>query len=75
MIKALFSVWTGPCGVQQYADYIREAGLTVVCEGTETIYVKSEGETEGGASWNILVALVQKHGTDFYFQPKMVRHL
>ena len=75
MMKALFSLWTGPCLVKQLAEKAREAGLTVTCEGTETVYVVSEGTDAGGAGWNVLVALVQKHGTDFGLRPKMLHQL
>lgn len=75
MVKALFSVWTGPVLVGQLANKMRDAGITVTCEGTETVYVESSGETVDGASWNVLAALCSKHRTDFGLRPKVVRRL
>jgi hypothetical protein len=75
MVKALFSVWTGPCLVGQLADKMREAGLTVACEGTEHVHVESEGETVDGASWNVLAALCSKWATDFGMRPRLLRQL
>lgn len=75
MMKALFSVWTGPCLMKQLADKVREAGLTVACEGTEVLHVESEGTDVDGAAWNILASLCSKHGVDFGFRPKMIRQL
>lgn len=75
MMKALFSCWTGPVLVKQLADKMREAGLTVACEGTEHVHVESEGTDGEGAAWNVLVALFSKHKTDFGLRPKMLRQL
>jgi hypothetical protein len=63
-------VWTGPTLVGQIAEKCRQAGITVLIEGTEHIHVEMDGLTVGGAGWNVLVALVQKHGTDFGLRPK-----
>ena len=75
MVKALFQCWTGPVLVKQIADKMRDAGLTVTCEGTEAVYVVSEGETPEGASWNVLAALCSNHTTDFGLKPRMLRQL
>ena len=75
MMKALFQCWTGPVLVKQIAAKMRDAGLTVTCEGTESVYVVSEGETADGASWNVLASLCSKWTTDFGLRPKMLRQL
>lgn len=74
-VKALFQCWTGPTLVKQIAEKMRDAGLTVTCEGTESVYVVAEGETQDGASWNVLAALCSKHGVDFGLKPRAVRQL
>ena len=75
MVKALFSCWTGPTLVGQIAGKMRDAGLTVTCEGTEKVYVESEGTDGDGAAWNVLAALCSKHATDFGLRPKFLRQL
>lgn len=73
MTRFLLRAWTGPCLVRQLADKLRDAGVTVTCEGTEHVYVLSDGTEGDAAAWNVLVDLVRKHGTDFGLRPKVVR--
>ncbi len=42
-------LYTGPIAVKYYADRLRDAGYTVVCEGTEHVYfiVADEGDGWG----------------------------
>lgn len=75
MVKALFRCWTGPTCVKAVAKMMREAGLTVECEGTEHVLVISEGLTLDGAAWNILADLCRKHGTDVGLKPEVMRQL
>jgi len=74
-MKALFQCWTGPVLVKQIAAKMRAAGLTVTCEGTESVYVVSDGTCAEGAAWNVLAALCSKWTTDFGLRPKMLRQL
>jgi hypothetical protein len=57
--------WTGPTLVKQLADKLREAGINVTLEGTETVYFVAEGSYPDAAGWNTLVDLMNTHGTDF----------
>jgi len=75
MMKALFQCWTGPVLVKQIAAKMRDAGLTVTCEGTESVYVVSDGMDSEGAAWNVLAALCSKWTTDFGLRPKLVHQL
>lgn len=65
-----FKIWAGPSWVGQMADKCRQAGLSVVTQGTENIYVDAKGQTRDGAAWNILVDLYNTHGTDFGVRPR-----
>ena len=74
-VRGLFRCWTGPCLVKDVARMMREAGVTVECEGTEHVLVVSEGETREGAAWNVLASLCRQHGTDAGLKPELLREL
>lgn len=57
--------WTGPTLVKDIADAMRKAGIQVDLEGTEYVYVTSEGDSFDGAAWNVLADLKREHGYDF----------
>lgn len=57
--------WTGPGAVREIAAACRDAGLHVVCEGTEHVYVDVEGSAPDAAAWNALASLFAKHGKDY----------
>lgn len=57
-------LWTGPIGVKEIATSARRAGYHVT-EGTEHIYVESEGSDRAAAHHNFLVDLKKSAGTDY----------
>jgi hypothetical protein len=65
------SLFTGPTLVRQIAARLREAGVTVLIEGTERVIVEVEGTDSEDAKGRVLVALVRKHGTDFDLRPRL----
>ena len=74
-MKFKISIWTGPTIVREIAAKIREAGVTVTVEGTETVYAVADGQTAEGAAWNVLVDLRRVHGTDFGLRPRPVSYV
>lgn len=74
-VRGLFRCWTGPVLVKDVARMMREAGVTVHCEGTEHVLIVSEGETRDGAAWNVLASLYRKHGTDVGLRPELLREV
>lgn len=54
MTLARVKLWTGPSGVSRWAERIRAAGVPVVCEGTEHVYVNLPMDPEG---WGIIPAM------------------
>lgn len=65
MRSFLLRAWTGPSLTGQVVDLLREAGVEVICGGTEHVYVTSEGSAVDAAAWNVMAALRSRHGKDF----------
>lgn len=65
MPKQKVDFWTGPTLVSELAEKVREAGLELLLEGTERIYLAVEGTTPEAAKWNALAQLEKTHGTSF----------
>jgi hypothetical protein len=65
MKKFRLSVHTGPCCVKEIAEKCREAGLNVVCEGTERIYIDFHANGLDNARCLAQMTLEAKHGTNF----------
>jgi len=65
-------IWTGPTRVKELSAKLREAGVEVVCEGTEHVHVRSEGSDRMAASHNILAMLMKAYKTDFSLKPMAV---
>lgn len=66
-------VWVGACGslgVHEYANFMRQAKLDVVCEGTEHVYLDILAENAVEASWGVIEALQSTHGKDFGLRAK-----
>lgn len=59
------SFFTGPTLVHEIAKKMREAGIRVTCEGTETVWVEAEGHDSLYARLGVASDLRRKHGTDF----------
>lgn len=59
------SFYTGPTIVGQIAQKFREAGLAVVCEGTQHVWVPLQTDNESEERLEILAKLRKVHGTDF----------
>lgn len=65
-------VWTGPTLVKEITAKLRQAGVEVVCEGTEHVHVRSEGSDRMAAAHNVLACLMKVHKTDFCLKPQAV---
>lgn len=63
-------IWTGPTLVRELTTKLREAGVEVVCEGTEHVYVLSDGSNHLAAAHNVLATLMQAYKTDFGLKPQ-----
>jgi hypothetical protein len=48
---------TGPVGVAEIADKVRAAGIAVVCEGTETVYIDVEAPDKTEAAYVYILAM------------------
>ena len=56
---------TGPVIVREIADALRAAGISVLCEGTEHVYVEAPGEDRYRAAHGVTEALRRTHGKTF----------
>ena len=65
-------IWTGPTLVKELTAKLREAGVDVVCEGTEHVHVRSEGSDRLAAAHNLLATLMKAYKTDFGLKPMAV---
>jgi hypothetical protein len=65
-------IWTGPTLVRELTTKLREAGVEVVCEGTEHVHVRSEGSDRHAAAHNVLATLMKAYNTDFCLKPQAV---
>lgn len=65
-------IWTGPTLVKELTGKLKEAGVTVVEEGTECVHVRSEGSCRDAAAHNILATLMKAYNTDFGLRPKAI---
>jgi hypothetical protein len=63
------SLFTGPTLVRQIAAKLREAGVVVLVEGTERVFVLADGADHYEATLAVRSALLDKHGTDFGLWP------
>jgi len=55
--------WTGPVDVKHDACLLRDAGLNVVCEGTEHVYLDVAATNTDTAREKIIQAMIAKHGS------------
>jgi hypothetical protein len=62
--------FTGPVAVKELAGKAREAGLEVE-EGTESLYIVSEGDCLSQAAYRVLKALESVHKTTFGLLARM----
>ena len=65
-------IWTGPTLVKELTAKLREAGVEVVCEGTEHVHVRSEGSDRYAAAHNVLAMCMKAHMTDFGLKPQAI---
>jgi len=65
-------IWTGPTLVKEITAKLRQAGVEVVCEGTEHVHVRSEGSDHMAAAHNVLAFLMRTFMTDFNLKPKPI---
>lgn len=55
--------WTGPVDVKHDAEMLRTAGVNVVCEGTEHVYMDVEASNSDEANAKLIQAMLAKHGS------------
>ena len=55
--------WSGPVDVKGDAQLLRDAGINVVCEGTEHVYMDVEANSSDEAREKLIQALLKKHKT------------
>ena len=66
---------TGPTLTTFFAQKVTEAGLIDVYEGTEHVLVTVQAQVRDTAGWNVMAALVARHGQDWGVRPEVLRQL
>jgi hypothetical protein len=62
---AKFKVWTGPVTVAEVASKLRNAGMPVTLEGTESVYFEAPipgGKGERDVAWSLQLQIESVYG-------------